>query len=107
MTSSLIRLWGYIFADFIGGCCTTFCIKIYHSYTIVVLHICSVNIVVQRAPKRLSLLLNRIVENVIKTRGQSAQDPPNPSRRLFCSDAISDEDIDRTGKVLKRNRKSF
>ena len=30
------------------------------------------------------------------TRGRNAQDPPNPSRRLFCSDDISDEDIDDT-----------
>ena len=42
-------------------------------------------------------------ESTNTTRGQSAQDPPNPSRRLFCSDAISDEDIDRTWKGPKCN----
>ena len=43
-----------------------------------------------------------------KTRGRSAQDPPNPSRRLFfCSEAISDEDIDRTGKGPKCNERAL
>ena len=41
-----------------------------------------------------------------QTRGRSAQDPPNPSRRLFCSDAISEEDIGRTGKGMKCNGRS-
>ena len=42
-----------------------------------------------------------------KTRGRSAQEPPNPWRRLFCSDAISDEDIDRTGKDPKMKELLF
>ena len=33
------------------------------------------------------------------TRGRSAQDSPNHSRRLLCSDAISDKAIDHTEKV--------
>ena len=43
--------------------------------------------------------LTKLLVCTDRTRGRSAQDPPNHSRRLLCSDAISDEDIDRTGKV--------
>ena len=47
------------------------------------------------------ILAAQFETDMFKTRGRSAQDPPIPSRRLFCSDAISDEDIDRTEKGSK------
>ena len=61
------------------------------------------NAVQARSDNDKSHLLDEATLGKYKNRGRSAQDPPNPSRRLFCSDAISDEDIDRTGIGSKCN----